>query len=79
MEWKVKAWQCFKTLVTVSTQVSFWTDVKDKRVARDALPVTASECRSMVNTKTCSEGSLYGNDGVYTTDNKVDISYVYCC
>ena len=79
VEWKVKAWQCFKTLVTVSTQVSFWTDVKDKRVARDALPVTASECRSMVNTKTCSEGSLYGNDGVYTTDNKVDISYVYCC
>ena len=79
IEWKSKAYQCMKTKVVVSTQVSFFSDIKNKRVSKSVEPVSHGECVDMVRSKSCVHGTLSGSDGAYTTSNTADISYVYCC
>jgi hypothetical protein len=79
IEWKTKAYQCLKTKVLVSTQISFFSDIRDKKVSNSMESVSHGECVDMVRSKSCIHGSLSGSNGVYTTSNEADISYKYCC
>ena len=79
VEWQTKAFQCTKFKDIITTEISFFTDVKTKTTSKEQLPVTREECELMVSHKTCSAGSLVGSNGVFLTQNVVDAVYVHCC
>ena len=79
VEWKTAGFQCRKYSQKVTTEMSFFTDVKTKKTSEEILDISKEECERMVKTKECSAGELFGGDGVYMTDNPVGEEYVYCC
>ena len=74
-----KAYQCSKYRTTLTTSISFFTDIKTKKESSEMLPMTQQECELMVATHKCPAGTLEGDHGVYVTKNKVDASYEWCC
>ena len=73
------AYQCTKSKTVVTTQMSFFGDIKTKDETTETRPITAAECTEMVTRKRCDAGKLKGGDGVYVTDNPVNAVYKYCC
>ena len=75
IELKSKAYEMYENKIVVSTQVSFFSDIKNTRVSKSVEPVSHGECVDMVRSKSCVHGTL--SDGAYTTANTADILYVY--
>ena len=71
----------YENKVVVSTHVSFFSDIKSKRVSKSVELVSHGECEcvDMVRPKMCVHGTLSGSDGAFTTANTADILHVYCC
>ena len=74
-----KAYQCTKFTTVITTQRSFFGDIKDKEVTSESASVTAAECAKMVAQQQCDAGTLIGGDGIYITNNPVDAKYILCC
>ena len=64
--------------VVVSTQVSFFSDIKNKRLSKSVELVSHGECVDIARSKSCVHGTLSGSEGAFTTANTADILYVYC-
>ena len=79
IQWKSKAYQCTKFTSTISTQITFFRDIKTKHTSSTIDTVTREECESMVNLRQCSDGPLTGGGGVFITHNPINAEYVYCC
>ena len=79
VKWSSMAYQCSKFRQTITTQESFFSDVKTKTTSSEQLTVTKEECLSMVNTGECKEGTLVGGNGVFLTQNPINAEYKYCC
>jgi len=77
--WESPAYQCKKFTTIIETQISFFTDIKEKTVSSSDRVVTQGECLDMIRYKECRDGKLKGGNGVYLTDNKIDAKYVHCC
>lgn len=79
VKWNSLAYQCSKFRQTITTEVSFFTDIKTKTTSSEPLSITKEECLTMVSNHECKDGTLYGGQGVYLTKNPIDAEYKYCC
>jgi hypothetical protein len=79
LEWKTTAYHCQIMKQKVTTQVSFFSDVKtiDKQV--EMIPISTEQCRRMARELTCEHGDLTGHDNIFSTANKVKYEYKWCC
>ena len=79
VQYKSKAWQCSKYTTTVTTQISFFGDIKTRHETTTTKSVTREECETMIKLQSCTDGKLAGGNGIYLTQNTVDASYRWCC
>ena len=76
---KTIAYQCTKFTTHVTTQISFFRDIKTKTTSSSTQKVTLEECTDMVIHKKCQAGVLHGGDGMYITNEPTNAMYVWCC
>ena len=79
VQYKSKAWQCSKYTTTVTTQISFFGDIKTRHETTTTKSVSREECETMIKLQSCTDGKLAGGNGIYLTQNTVDASYRWCC
>ena len=79
IEWSTHAFHCQRIRQKASTVRSFFHSTKTVNKSSHFLRVATHDCYEMARKHMCDLETLIGQDGVFTTKNKLEFSFEGCC
>lgn len=74
IEFSAKAWTCRKIRKNAQKYTTLFNVPHEQKLEPESLDLTIQECKQMIEHKSCSLGNLKKQDGLWQTQNKIDLN-----